>query len=327
MAVKIITYSPSLTIPVTRACVNRCLYCGYRQDGNGLLPMSAIEKIVKKAHQEGVSEILILSGEKADKTPEVRRDLDLFGMNSLVSWTRRICEYLLEEKLLPHVNIGTLDVVSLQQLRDVSASMGLMIEGVNSELNARVQPNKNLQERLSTIELAGKLKIPFTTGILIGMGESQEDRYASLLAIERIHQKYGHIQEVILQRYVPNSQLRLLPKKISLHDMEEIVRFCKTHLPDVSIQIPPNLDPYWEELLGLGITDLGGIGSGGDLINPISPFPEVNIIAEKVAGMGGILKKRLPIYLYFYKLGWYSEKVGKVLLHWIKGNDEYGYYS
>lgn len=327
MDAKLVTYSPSLTIPLTRACVNQCLYCGYRKEGDGLLPLSDIKKMVKKAHQEGVSEILILSGEKADKTPEVQRDLYLLGMTSFVSWTMRICEYLLDEKLLPHVNIGTLDEDSLKQLRHVSASMGLMIEGVNQKVNARIHPDKKVQGRLGMIESAGKLKIPFTTGILLGTGEEQEDRFASILAIEGIQKKYGHIQEIILQRYVPNSQSHLRPQKISFHQMEEFIQFCKSHLPNVSIQIPPNLEPNWGKLVALGVNDLGGIGSDGDLINPRNPWPEINIITTGVMRSGGILKKRLPIYPLFYRMGWYSEKVGKILKYWIEGNDEYRYYS
>jgi len=327
MATKIVTYSPSLTIPLTRACINHCLYCGYWKDGDGLLAVSTVNEIVKRAHQENVSEILILSGEKADQTPGVRGDLDHLGMDSLVSWTKKVCEYLLDEGLLPHVNIGTLDAGSLVQLKEVSASMGLMIEGVNFEVNARIHPGKDLKERIRTIETAGKLRIPFTTGILLGIGENQSDRLTSILAIERIQKEYGHIQEVILQKYVPNGQSRLTSQEISLEEMREIVLFCKIHLPGVSIQIPPNLDPYWEELVSLGADDLGGIGSGKDFVNPESPWPEVDEITQKVARAGGRLRKRLPIYSQFYRAGWYSERVAKVLTHWIEGNNEYSYYS
>jgi len=322
-----VTYSPSLTLPLTRACANHCLYYGCRKDGDGLLPLRAIQGIIEKAHRDGVSEILILSGEKADTLPEVRRDLDLLGMDSFVSWTSRICERLLEENLLPHVNLGTLSLDSLGRLRDVSASMGLMIEGVNPEINARIHPGKDLMERFETIESAGQKEIPFTTGILLGIGEKQEDRLAAISEIERIHGRYGHIQEIILQRYVPNAQSQIPPQEFCLDEMKEIVRFCKARLGDVSIQIPPNLDPHWEELIDLGIDDLGGMGSGKDFVNPGSPWPEIGSIAEKVGGRGLLLKKRLPIYPYFYKPRWYSEKVGRALHHWIEGNDEYRYYS
>ena len=327
MTAKIVTYSPSLTIPLTRACINQCLYCGYRKEGGGLIAMSTIKEIVKKAHQEKVSEILILSGEKADRTPRVRKDLDRLGMASLASWVKNVCEYLLDEGLLPHVNLGTLDAGSLSELREVSASMGLMIEGVNSKVNARIHPGKDLQERIRTIETAGELRIPFTTGILLGVGENHNDRLTSLLAIERIQKRYGHIQEVILQKYVPNSQSRLAPQEISLEEMREIVLFCKIHLPGVSMQIPPNLDPSWEEWVSLGTDDLGGIGSSKDFVNPESPWPGVDEIILKVVRAGGRVRKRLPIYSQFYWAGWYSKRVAKVLTHWIEGNNEYSYYS
>jgi FO synthase subunit 1 len=248
-------------------------------------------------------------------------------MDSFVSWTKEVCEYLLDEGLLPHVNIGTLDGVSLVELKEVSASLGLMMEGTNLDVNMRIHPDKDLQERVRTIETAGRLRIPFTTGILLGVGETQKDRFTSILAIEQLQKKYGHIQEVILQRYIANSESRVIPCEIGLGEMKELVLFCKNHLPDVSIQIPPNLEPYWEELVSLGVNDLGGIGSGKDFVNPECPWPEVDEITQKVARAGGRLRKRLPIYPHFYKAGWYSKRVAKILTRWIEGDNEYSYYS
>jgi FO synthase subunit 1 len=304
----IVTYSPSRTLPLTRACINRCLYCGYRKEGEGLLSENALRDIVKRARKEGASEILILSGEKADRTPEVQRDLARLDMSSLVSRAKEVCEEVLEEGLLPHVNVGTLDAESLEQLKSVSASMGLMLEGINPGVNAHIHRGKNIQERIEMIEKAGELKIPFTTGILMGVGERQEDRLGALEVLADIQRKYGHLQEV------------------SFEEMKEIVLFCKTHLSGVSIQVPPNLEPHWEALLASGVNDLGGIGPGADLVNPERPWPEVEVIAGKVARSGGILKKRLPIYLPYYEKGWFSEKLGRVLETWINGNDEYSYY-
>jgi FO synthase subunit 1 len=316
-----------MTLPLTRACINQCLYCGYRREGEGLLPEKTLRDIVRRAREGGVSEVLILSGEKADSTPEVQRDLARLGMNSLVSWARKVCKEILDQGLLPHVNVGTLDAESLEQLRNVSASMGLMLEGVNPEVNSRIHPGKDLPERIKTIEAAGELKIPFTTGILMGVGESQEDRLRSIQVLERVQKEYGHLQEVILQRYSANQESRLVPGEIPFEEIREVVFFCKTHLPGVSIQVPPNLEPYWEALLAAGVNDLGGMGPGPDLVNPEHPWPEVEVIAGKVARRGGVLKKRLPIYLQYYKKGWFSEKLRSVLEAWIEGNDEYNYYS
>ena len=138
--------------------MNRCLYCGYWKEDDGLLSMDVIRRVVKKAHAEKVSEMLILSGEKADRTLRVQKDLHSLGMDSFVSWTKNVCEYLLDEGILSHVNIGTLDMDSLEQLREGSASMGLMIEGVNADVNARIHPAKDLKKRMETIELAGRLQ-------------------------------------------------------------------------------------------------------------------------------------------------------------------------
>ena len=324
---KRVTYSPSLTIPLTRACTNRCLYCGYRREGEGLLSEIAIRDALSRGHREGVSEILILSGEGAERIPEVRRDLEEKGMTSFVPWVIKICEIVLDAGLLPHVNIGPVDAASLDRLKEVSASMGLMIEGINPDVNTRIHPGKDISERLRMIESAGKLKIPFTSGILMGLGEKQKDRLDSILALARIHSKYGHLQEVILQRYVPNPQSRVRAEQISFEELEEIILFCRAHLPEVSIQVPPNIERYWKELIHLGANDLGGMGSGGDLINPGHPWPQIEQVSEELARKGYGLKKRFPIYERFYRKGWYSRPVGVVLEDWIGKDDEYKYYA
>ena len=327
MASRIITYCPSATLPLTRSCVNRCLYCGYRKDNDGIISFRAIRKIVEKAHQEGILEILVLSGERADEVSCVREDLDRLGMDSFVSWAVSVCEYLLTESLLPHVNIGTLDITSLKRLRNVSASMGLMIEGVNPRVNALIHPGKDLQKRFETLESAGRLKIPFTTGMLMGTGENQQDRIDCIRAIERIHNKYGHIQEIILQKYIPNHRSQLPPKRVSLSEMKELVCFSKYRLPEVSIQIPPNIDQNWTKLVAFGVDDLGGIGNGVDVINPGNPWPDINTLEQDAVEAGAILKKRLSIYHRFYRLGWYAERIENVLTGLIEGKDEYAYYS
>lgn len=323
----VITYSPSMTIALTHACANQCLYCGFREDGSGLLQFGEIRKIAACAQKEGVPEILLMSGENADRVPSVKSALQSLGLASMVRWTKRVCEYLLGLNLLPHINIGVLDYAGLEELKGVSASMGLMMEGDYGSLGTRVHPQKNFEMRLQNLEWAGQLQIPFTTGILMGLGESQKDRIRSIEAIISRSQTYGHVQEIILQNYVPNRSSRIAAHEISTGELGEIASLAREALPDVSLQIPPNLNPNWPDLLALGFNDLGGISRETDVINSENPWPPIEKMAKILQAKKYNLRKRLPIYPRYYQRGWYSAKVGAVIEKWIQSEDEYQYYT
>lgn len=321
-----ITYSPSTIIALTHACMNRCLYCNFRKDGDGLLQLEEIQQVTQQALKEQVPEVLLISGENADQVLSVRRDLESQGVDSMVQWTKRVCEYLLGKNLLPHINIGILDYDGLNELKEVSASMGLMMEGDYGNLG--IHPEKNFSMRVQNLEWAGLLKIPFTTGILFGLGEKQKDRIRSLRVIISCCKTYGHVQEIILQNYVPNqSNFRFPAQEISIEEIKEMIQLCKESIPDVSLQIPPNLNPKWTELLVLGVNDLGGISKNGDLINPENPWPSLIEIARILEKQNYCLRKRLPIYPSYYQRGWYSERVGRAIKKWMTSGNEYQYYT
>jgi FO synthase subunit 1 len=244
----------------------------------------------------------------------------------MVQWTKRVCDYLLGLGLLPHINIGLLDFASLRYLKEVSASMGLMIEGDYGKLSNRIQPQKNFQERLKNLEWAGKLQIPFTTGILMGLGESQRDRIRSIEAILACAKAYGHVQEIILQNYALNLNSTIPACGIPHGELKELITLCKDEAPEISIQIPPNLYPDWPNLLALGVNDLGGI-SQQDVVNSQSPWPPISEIAGILEKKKYTLRKRLPLYVGYYRRGWYSERVGAVIEKWIQAEDEYRYYA
>jgi len=323
-----ITYSLSTTIALTHACFNRCLYCNFRKEGGGLLQFEEIRKTAEWARKDKRSEVLVISGENADQVVSVRRDLRLLGLDSMVQWTKRVCEYILEQDLLPHVNIGVLDFSGLNELKEVSASMGLMMEGDYGSLGYRIHPQKSFSMRIQNLEWAGLLKIPFTTGILFGLGETQEDRIRSLQAIINCYRTYRHVQEIILQNFVPNRSNSCIPiREVSKEEIKEMIELCKEEMPDVSLQVPPNLNSKWRELLDLGINDLGGISENGDLVNPENPWPSIREIVRILNDKNYHLKKRLPIYPNYYQRGWYSKEVGRVIEKWIRSGNEYQYYT
>lgn len=324
---RMITYSPSTTIALTHACANRCLYCGFREEEAGLLQFEEIKKIAMQAKKEGDAEILLISGEKADQIPSVRNALRSMGFNSMVDWTKKVCDYLLELDLLPHINIGILDYAGLQDLKEVSASMGLMMEGDYPGLGLTVHPEKNFSARLQTLEWAGQLRIPFTTGILMGLGETQEDRLRSMEAIIGSCRTHGHVQEIILQNYVPNRRSSIPPKEISTEELKEIIDLSKEKISEVHLQIPVNLNSHWDTLLVLGFDDLGGISRNTDLVNEGNPWPPMERIRAILKDKRYRLRKRLPIYPSYYQRGWYSTKVGSVIEKWISSDNEYRYYA
>jgi 7,8-didemethyl-8-hydroxy-5-deazariboflavin synthase len=290
-----VTYSPAYTLVPTYECFNRCTYCNFRVDpGKGSwLTLTEAEAKLKLLHDRGISEILILSGEVHPKSDR-RAD-----------WFQRIyllCELALSLGFLPHTNAGPLSRAELQQLKTVNVSMGLMVEQITPTLLQTVHrhaPSKLPELRLQQLVWAGELGIPFTTGILLGLGETEVDRIESLEAIGQIHRQWGHIQEVILQPHSPGRQQIWDGAAFSAEELVEVVQLARKILPpEVVLQIPPNLVLQPDLLLACleaGARDLGGI-SPHDEVNPDYPHPQAQQLAEVLAIGGWELVPRLPVY-------------------------------
>src|SRR5256714_7207332 len=237
------------------------------------------------AGRRGVKELLVLTGERPEGNPEVARRLAEYGHADFTSYVAWACERALDRGLLPHTNLGVLDRDELGRLREVTASQGLMLESIVPDLVVHEgSPTKHPERRLETIRAAGELRIPFTSGILVGIGEAPGERVASLEALADVHREYGHLQEVILQNYVPHPRYYgrepaqiadaaqhgnghepaaplPLPEwatPISLDDMRALVRECRRLMPDVGVQIPPNLSGWRPPRARGGPTHLRG---------------------------------------------------------------------
>ncbi len=310
-----VTFSKNIFIPVTNVCRNRCEYCGFRArslEDAYIIQMKEFLAVVKT--KGAATEALFTAGEN----PELS-NLSLFftkhlieigsGCSSLIEYTKDLCKVAIKHGLLPHCNLGVLSREELNELREVNASMGLMLE-TTAELEAhKNSPGKIPTERLKMIAEAGKLELPFTTGLLIGIGEKPRDRIRSLNAIKSLHDKYGHIQEVILQPFVPKHSTAMWTKKPpSFEELREVVRAARAILPDeIAIQVPPNLTSA-KAIIELGASDLGGISEKTmDYINPESPWPKEEELRRIIAPSE--LRERLPIYPRFIKMGWYSEEI------------------
>ena len=306
----VVTFSPAHTIVPTYECFNRCSYCNFRTEPQTDVWMSStdIKKTLQQLQIDKVAEILVLSGEVH---PASSRRAEWFTK------IQEVCDCALEYGFLPHTNAGPLSWQEMEQLKQTNVSMGLMLEQLNPKFTETVHkhaPSKKPNARIQQLEQAGELKIPFTTGILLGIGETQQDITESLEAIAQIQQKWGHIQEVILQPHSVGTQQELVMPNFDLQQLPKIIALTKKILPvGVGIQIPPNLVPQPEFLLNClaaGATDLGGI-SPIDEVNPDYPHPTYKSLSAILASGGWELKPRLPVYSKY--CSWLPERLQKAI--------------
>jgi 7,8-didemethyl-8-hydroxy-5-deazariboflavin synthase CofG subunit len=308
-----ITYSRKVFLPLTNLCRDYCGYCIFRRDPGdpGAHTMTAEEvlAVARGGEELGCREALFSLGDKPElRFPEMRETLRHLGYKSTLHYLEAMCELVLREtSLLPHPNPGLLSAEWIARLAAVSPSMGLMLETTNASLLSRGAahdnaPDKAPVKRLRTIEEAGKQNVPFTTGLLIGIGESLEDRVDTLLAIRDLHERYGHIQEVIVQNFRVKPAIPMAHwDEPSRGEMLRAVAVARLLLPGVNIQAPPNLSaPYYEDLLDAGINDWGGISPlTPDYINPEKPWPHLEQLRLRTEAKGFALQQRLPVYPEF----------------------------
>lgn len=312
-----VTFSRNVFIPVTNICRNRCGYCTFRRDPEHpearLMSVEEIIPILKNGKEAGCTEALFVFGEYAEEVPEYRKELNEMGYSSTVEYVTELCELTIGIGLLPHTNAGILNRRELEMLKTLNVSMGLMLE-TTAELKAHCEsPGKAPSKRIDMIRTAGELRIPFTTGILVGIGETTEDRKNSLEVIADIHKEFGHIQEVIIQNFMPKPDTPMAdhapPTK---EDMIRTVALAREILPDdIAVQVAPNLiDP--RILIENGATDLGGISPTTiDWINPEAEWPSVVELQQMTGEIP--LKERLPIYPQYIQKGWYSSKLSDLI--------------
>ncbi|MER2014308.1 MAG: 7,8-didemethyl-8-hydroxy-5-deazariboflavin synthase subunit CofG [Methanobrevibacter sp.] len=318
----LITYSKNIFIPLTEICRNDCGYCNFKKnpdDSKAIILKTKDEVLadLKEAEKYGCKEALFTFGEDADEEEIVQLKLQEYGYKTMIDYIVDICQMTLDETtLLPHTNGGNFSYEDLKKLKEVNASLGLMLENSSSRLMElpahNKSPGKNPKLRLETISNAGKLKIPYTTGILIGIGETAEEVVESLLAIRDLYDKYGHIQEIIIQNFtpIPGIEMENWPEP-SLLDMIRTVTagtllFRDT---DVSIQVPPNLNNDTAQIFLLcGADDWGGVSPvSPDYVNITSPWPGIDELEKLTEDAGFQLSERLCIYEKYINSDWLND--------------------
>ncbi len=306
-----ITFSKKVFVPLTTLCRDYCGYCTFRRDpgdpGAHTMTLEEVVALVQAGARLGAKEALFSLGDRPEAVfPVHRQFLRRMGHRTTLGYLREVCQIVLRESpLLPHANPGLMGERDLAALREVNVSMGLMLETTSERLlrpgmaHDRA-PDKVPARRFRTIELAGKLQIPFTTGILIGIGETLEERVDALRAIRDLHERYGHIQEVIVQNFraKPRIPMARHPEP-SAGEMLRSVAVARLLLgADMNLQAPPNLSgAFYPELLAAGLNDWGGISPlTMDHINPEAPWPLIGELRRSTEGLGFELRERLAIY-------------------------------
>lgn len=310
---RIVTYSPAYTLVPTYECFNRCTYCNFRVDPgkSPWMTQTAAETLLQALQNQGICEILILSGEVHPHSS--RRE----------AWFQLIyelCELALGMGFLPHTNVGPLSFAEMQQMKQVNVSMGLMLEQLSPQLLQTVHqqaPSKLPKLRSQQLAWAGELQIPFTTGLLLGIGEKPDDWWETLEAIAQLHEHWRHIQEVILQPYSPGTQQTWDAPGFDLKQLPEVVATARKILPsEITLQIPPNLVNEPSLLLAcleVGARDLGGIVPK-DEVNPNYPHLHKQKLREILEPAGWQLVPRLPVYPQY--LNWLPERLQAAVERW-----------
>ena len=312
---RILTYSRKVFIPLTRLCRNDCAYCVFSKtpdevSSRYLLPYEVL-RIAETGKRAGCREALITLGERPEeKYLEARQALNELGFDSTIEYVHHICKLIIKEThLLPHVNAGSLRKEEIKMLKPVTASLGMMLESSSERLSLEGMPHynspdKNPEVRLSTLKYAGEMNVPFTTGILIGIGETLDERIKSLCDIEEIFKEYSHIQEVIIQNFraKEGTPMSSSPEP-TIDDMIKTIAAARLILsPEISLQAPPNLESDYAQYVDAGVNDWGGISPvTPDHINPLNPWPKIEDLSDVCEDKGFQLKERLTLYPRFIK--------------------------
>lgn len=305
-----LTFSPKVFLPITTLCRNRCDYCTFRrspgEDGAHTMSTHEVREVIEAGAKLGVSEALLCLGDKPEKAfASYRRELATRGVESTVDLLEEAALIAREHGLYAHTNAGILSADELARLRPFNASMGLMLENISPRLCEKGMPHyrapdKRPEVRMAMLEAAGALKIPFTSGLLIGIGETREERMLSLLALRDLHVRYGHIQEIIVQNFrAKPSTAMAAADEPDADDLRETIAWARLVMPtDVTIQAPPNLAfGGVKMLIDAGLNDFGGISPvTPDFINPGHPWPLLSRLREEAHAEGRRLVPRLPLY-------------------------------
>ena len=312
---KLVSFSKKAFFNIINMCRDTCSYCTYKAEPNdtklSLMDKKTVRELAVLAKKYNCTEALFVTGERPEqKYPEAKKWLASQGFSSTAEYLIHCSEIVLNEGVFPHTNAGNLSKDEMRELQKTNVSMGLMLENSSPRLREIGMPHHNAPSkepstRLNILKNSGELKIPMTTGILVGIGESMEENIQSIFDIKKIDDKYGNIQEIILQNFHPKPKTSMSRHSTPEEDyFKMIVALCRIIMPNANIQIPPNLSPEnYHEFLSVGINDWGGISPiTSDYVNPEFSWPNIQNIEKKCNNAGFSFKSRFPVYPEFIPL-------------------------
>ena len=312
---KVVSFSKKAFFNIINLCRDTCSYCTYKAEPEdtklSLMDEQTVKKLAELAKKYNCTEALFVTGERPEqKYQEAKEWLRKQGFSSTTEYLIHCSEIVLKQGVFPHTNAGNLTKNEMKELAKTNVSMGVMLE--NSSVRLREDgmphqdaPSKEPLARLNILKNAGELKIPMTTGILVGIGETLEECIQSIYDIKKIHQRYGNIQEIILQNFHPKPKTSMFEHSTPEESyFKMVVALCRIIMPDANIQIPPNLSPdNYNEFLSVGINDRGGISPiTSDYVNPEFSWPNIQNVEKKCGNLGFSLKARFPVYPEFVPL-------------------------
>jgi len=312
---RVVSFSKKAFFNIINLCRDTCSYCTYKAEPDdtklSLMDEQTVKKLAELAKKYNCTEALFVTGERPEqKYQEAKEWLRKQGFSSTTEYLIHCSEIVLKQGVFPHTNAGNLTKNEMKELAKTNVSMGVMLE--NSSVRLREDgmphqdaPSKEPLARLNILKNAGELKIPMTTGILVGIGETLEECIQSIYDIKKIHQKYGNIQEIILQNFHPKPKTSMFEHSTPEESyFKMVVALCRIIMPDANIQIPPNLSPdNYNEFLSVGINDWGGISPiTSDYVNPEFSWPNIQNVEKKCGNLGFSLKARFPVYPEFVPL-------------------------
>lgn len=316
----IVTYSRSMTVNLSRICANVCSYCDYPQNkldqsGYELMVPYATIKLCAAARKHGVKEVRFISGDRPDNFAAVRARLDLWGFQSYIEYVYTVCELVFLEGLIPSIEIGYVTKDELAIIRRMTSAIVCMLDTVDDAILTKYAPQRTLNSRLEVIKYAGEGKLPVTTGILVGLGESAKSRKDAMEIIKHMHEKYGNIQNVVIQNYVPAKGNLNLKQGPSQKEMLDTVEMARKILPaDIQLTVPAVYNPEIMPFIKLGVRDIGLFDITPDKILDIEDQAKLLVTIEKQLKREDLgLQRRLPIFSKYITENWYSRKLAQVL--------------
>ncbi len=308
-----------MTVTLTRLCRNDCAYCGFRNNEEQLaVPYTTIKRC-KLARKSNAREVLVMGGERPDGSNSIRSKLDVWGYESYIEYIYSICELVFLEGLLPNLNVGYMTEQEVKIVRRIAPTFTVMLESGSQEFLSsgphRNAPHKTLESRLEVIRNAGLGKVPVTTGVLVGIGESKKNLRDAFELMKDLHKEFGHIQNVVIQNFVPkaNSAMADHPAPTK-KEMLEAVEMARKVLPqDIILTVPLNLNPDIMPFIEAGVRDLGMIDLEYDVLAPDQGWPELSKIERQLKAKGWGMQRRLPIFTKYVRDNWYSRKLSQLL--------------